>query len=140
MMSKLTAFLLTIPGKVICFLILGLYYRAFLNEFFKYCDEDKEENILKRVFWAALWGFAKILFFCLLTSPILACVIFSLFMSPVETEYKTVTHEVTYSNYDEAYDAGYDTGYDTGYNDAYEEMEREKEEAEEHFLNEVRGY
>ena len=54
----------------------------------------------------------------------------------VETEYKTVTREVVYSNYDEAYDAGYEKGYSY----AYEEKEDEKEEAEEHKINNIRGY
>ena len=137
-MFKLPAFLMTTPGKVICFLILGLYYRSFLKAFFKYYDEYNNTPLLKRILCAALLGFAQISFRLALSIPIIGLASFSLFMTPinVETEYKTVTREVVYSNYDEAYDAGYERGY----SDAYEEIEDEKEEAEEHKVNNIRGY
>ena len=137
-MFKLPAFLMTTPGKVVCFLILGLYYRSFLNAFFKYYDEYKETPLLKRILCAAALGFAQLLFPLVLSSPIIVLASLSLFMTPinVKTEYKTVTREVVYSNYDEAYDAGYEKGY----SDAYEEKEDEKEEAEEHKINNIRGY
>lgn len=136
MLEKLTDFIFTTPGKVVCFLILGLYYRAFLNEFFNTYTENKTDSFLKRVFFAALLGFAKLSLPLVLSIPIIMITIASLFVLPVKTEYKTVTREVVYSNYDEAYD----TGYERGYSDAYEEMEDEKEEAEEHKVNSIWGY